>query len=461
METEPGSQWSWGSYLLQESFSFFLLNSESGLNLIGPFIALIILLIISFMVSGAEVAFFSLTQSNIQDLRDKNPKLAHGIIHLLEEHEKLLATILITNNFVNVAAIVVASGILRYFQTLLSWTDALFFLLEIGLVTALLLFFGEIIPKVYANKNRIALLRITYGPIRFLHRFLTPLSNTLIKGTNFIYKRVKIEEAETSLDDLRNAINITSKASKAKIGEAKDEDILKGIVNFSNITVKSIMRARVDVEAIDISWTFEELIQFIQRKGLSRLPVYEESLDQVKGILHIKDLLPFLKKGSEKPSIEEVMRDAYFVPENKKIDDLLDEFKSQRIHMAIVVDEFGGTAGIITLEDVIEEIFGEINDEFDKTDWVHTKISEHEHLFEGRTPLHDIRRILGLEEKTFEDARGDNESLGGLILELNGSFPEINKKITYRNIDLVVNAVNRKRITMVKVILHPEEVENA
>lgn len=447
---------------MQDNSFLMLLSSSVDWQLVGQFIALFLLLVISFLVSGSEVAFFALTKSDLGNLKEKNPSLAKNVIGLLEKdkHKKLLATILITNNFVNVAAILVATSILQSYQQQFQWPKSVQIILEIGLVTSLLLFFGEIIPKVFAAKNRIRLIKVVILPLSLLNRTLTPLSYLLTEGTKFMDKSFRIPIRSASLDDLSHAIDITSEGSKEN-GEKPDGDILKGIVKFSQISVKSIMKARVDVDAVEINMDFGELIDFIQRNTYSRLPVFEESLDNVKGILHIKDLLPYLKANTAPPNLLEVMRDAYFVPENKKIDDLLEEFKSQSIHMAIVVDEFGGTAGIVTLEDVIEEIFGEINDEFDEKNWIHTQISPQEHIFEGRTPLHDIRKILDLDDKTFEDARGDSDSLGGLILELNGSFPKVGEVITYQNFEFIINAVNKNRITMVRLFIQPEEKENA
>ncbi|MCI4669108.1 MAG: gliding motility-associated protein GldE [Bacteroidia bacterium] len=460
METEPGSIWGLHSFLLQD---LNLLSISPDWPLVGQYLTLLLLLLISFMVSGSEVAFFiNLNKTDHNELNRRSPGLSQRVVSLLENdrYKKLLATILITNNFVNVAAILVASSILKYYQGIYNWSEAVQFILEIGLITSLLLFFGEIIPKVFAARNRLRLITMLINPLTFLNRFLSPLSFLLTKGTKFMDERFKMPIRAASLDDLSKAIDITSEKSR-KNGDNQDGDILKGIVKFSQISVKSIMKARVDVEAVEINMDFQEMVDFIQKYTYSRLPVYEESLDNVKGILHIKDLLPYLKEDSAPPSLKEVMREAYFVPENKKIDDLLDEFKSQSNHMAIVVDEFGGTAGIVTLEDVIEEIFGEINDEFDEKDWIHTEISPTEHIFEGRTPLNDIRKILGLDDKTFEDARGDSDSLGGLILELNGSFPKMGEVISYRNFEFKINAVTKNRITMVRLFIHPEEKENA
>lgn len=408
----------------------------------------------SFMASGAEVAFFSLTKSEIEEFREDSKSESQRIWQLISDSKRLLATILITNNFVNVAAILVASNLLRHFGEQYVWGEEVQIFLEVILITALLLLFGEIVPKVYAARNRMRLVNLLAMPLMVIRYLVKPLAWVLINGTRFIDRRVKLYEESTSLEDLRQAIDLTT----ARTEEEQDEqDILKGIVNFGNITVRTIMRARVDVKAVDIETPLPDLLEFIRENNYSRLPVYEENLDNIKGILHIKDLLPYLKDDHLELKLGEVLRDVYFVPESKKIDTLLEEFKTNHSHMAVVVDEFGGTAGIVTLEDVIEEIFGEINDEFDSEDWVYTKLSPDTYIFEGRIALNDVRKILSLDDQEFEDARGDSDSLGGLILELHGKIPTVGEVIVYKNYELHVESVSRNRIAMVKMKILPEE----
>jgi gliding motility-associated protein GldE len=423
---------------------------------LGQVLLFVLLIAGSFFASGAEVAFFSLTKAEIEEFRIDQTREAQRVWHLINDGKRLLATILITNNFVNVAAILVASNLLQYYANQYGWNEELRLLLEVVLITGLLLLFGEIVPKVYAARNRRRIVSLLSFPLEVLRWFCRPLSWVLVQGTQFIDKRVKLYEESASLEDLRHAIDLTTPTSEEEKGE---QDILKGIVNFSNITVRSIMRARVDVAAVDMTLPFDELIEVIREHNYSRLPVYEESLDQVRGVLHIKDLLPCLRMANPEVDLAQVMREAYFVPESKKIDALLEEFKSQHIHMAIVVDEFGGTAGIVTLEDVIEEIFGEINDEFDSEDWVYTKLSEDTYIFEGRLSLNDVRKIVGLDDQVFEDARGDSDSLGGLILELHSKIPAVGEVITYQNFEFHVESVSRNRIAMVKFVRLEEEEE--
>ena len=427
------------------------------------FILFGLLIMISFMASSAEVAFFSLTKAEIDDLKDDESKKSQQIWRLFSKPDRidgpkqLLATILITNNFVNVAAILVASNILRTFGSIYEWGDSIRFLLEVVVITSVLLFFGEIIPKVYAARYKTRLVNLMARPFEVLKRVFRPLSRTLIRATKFIDRRVQLKETHVSLVDLKHAIDLTT----TDIADKEEKEILKGIVNFGNIPVKSIMRARVDVVAVDIHTPLEELVQFINDQSYSRLPVYEESLDNIQGILHIKDLLPYLKSESIPLDLPGVLREVYFIPESKKIDGLLADFKSQRLHMAIVVDEFGGTAGLVTLEDVIEEIFGEINDEFDSEDWVYTKMSENTYIFEGRISLNDVKKILDLSDEIFEDARGDSDSLGGLILELHGKIPDVGDLIQYQNFDLHVEAISKNRISMIKFVINEEALSES
>lgn len=446
MDPEPGNLAS--VILLQTDWTELLTQ-------IGQYILFVLLLVASFFASGSEAAFFSLTKAEIKDLKDDDSARAQRVWRLINRPKKLLATILITNNFMNVGAILVASNLMQVWSRTYAWGDSLKFLIEVVLITSLLLFFGEIIPKVYATRNHLRMVKILAIPMEGLQWFFTPLAKLLIEGTSFIEKRVKLKEEATSRDDLRHAIALTTDPEEDK----EEQEILRGIVNFSNITVKSVMRARVDVVAVDLHLNFDELVDLIRSHNFSRLPVYEESLDHIKGVLHIKDLLPFLKENSKPVPISEVMREVYFIPESKKIDSLLEEFKTQRLHMAVVVDEFGGTAGIITLEDIIEEIFGEINDEFDSEDWVYTKVDEKTYIFEGRISLIDVKKILGLDEHTFEDARGDSDSLAGLILELHGKIPSAGEVIQYQNYALHVEGVSKHRITQVKFVIHEEVLE--
>jgi len=440
--------------------TFFLLQQLTWWpTLTLHFSLFVFLILISFLASGAEVAFFSLNKNDLDKLAEDDKVSSRRIVRLLSYPDKisasrrLLATILITNNFMNVAAILVAANILMEFQKVYEWNETINFLLNVVLITSVLLFFGEIIPKVYASKYSKSLVHFLAGPFEALRYLLSPFSRMLIKGTRFIDKRVNLKEKHTSLEDLKHAIELTTD----DVADKEEKGILKSIVNFSIIPVKSIMRARVDVVALEINEPIEEILKLVTANTLSRIPVYEDNLDNIKGILHIKDLLPYLKADSKKLVLKDILREVYYVPESKKIDDLLEDFKGQHLHMAVIVDEFGGTTGIVTLEDVIEEIFGEINDEFDSMDWVYTKKSEDTYIFEGRISLIDVRKILNLEDQVFEDARGDSDSLGGLILELHGKIPDKGDLISYQNFDFYIEAISRNRISMIKLVMKVEE----
>jgi len=422
-------------------------------------LAFVLLLGISFFVSGAEAAFFSLSHAELSTFREDDHPISQRICRLMYHEKKLLATILIANNFANVGAILVATYMLGFVNETYEMNEQLQWLIEVVLITGMLLLFGEIVPKVFATKNKIRYVKALATPMTFLVNIFTFPASWLI-GLNSSIEHIfsfgsKNHDAGASIEDLRHAINLTSSDN-----ESKDEkDILKGIANFSNIPVRSIMRARVDVIAIENHTPFDELVDIIQRHNFSRMPVYEDNLDHVKGILHIKDILPYLKNGTPHLDLHNILRSVHFVPENKKIDVLLEEFKAKRSHMAVVVDEYGGTAGIVTLEDVIEEIFGEISDEFDSEDWVYSKIAEDTYVFEGRISLIDVKRILELDDDVFEDARGDNDTLGGLILELHGKIPDKGDVIQYRNFELHVEGVGKNRITQVKMIIRTPETD--
>ncbi len=431
-------------------------------DLILELLSFVILLGISFLASASEVAYFSLSKTEIDAFREGDRVADRRIWRLLSEPDRLegsrrlLATILITNNFVNVAAILVGSNVLHQFAEALQWEPKIQIFLDLILITSLLLFFGEITPKVYAARNRTTLAYLLAGPLIVLKKICQPIAWALIRSTSFIDNRFNLIEVSASLEDLKQAIDLTATTTEA---EKEEREILKGIINFSNIPVKSIMRARVDVKAVAIDTPFSELVDYINQENYSRLPVYEENLDNIKGVLHIKDLLPYLKKDSGPVDLASLLREANFIPETKKIDDLLEELKDQRSHMAIVVDEFGGTAGIVTLEDVIEEIIGEINDEFDSEDWVYTKVDESTFVFEGRIALGDVRKILHLPDHIFEDQRGESDSLGGLIMEITGRIPIEGEVVRYKNFELIVESVSNHRINMIKLVIHEDSPE--
>lgn len=414
-----------------------------------------LLLLFSAVTSGTEVAYFSLTQAEVKTFRDQN-----GLIwELIKKPKALLATILIFNNLVNVAIVLISSLALQdmyeaYQLSQTQWGPWVFPLIEVGLVTFILLFFGEITPKIYASQNRLAITSLMALPMYVLRIGLSPMSFILLRSTNFLDRRVNVESTAASFADIKHAIDLTSEE------ESPDEEkgILKGIVNLSNTTVRSIMRARVDIAAADIDLDLQGVVARINSEGYSRMPVVDDSLDRIKGILYAKDLLPLLRDDNDRKDWQSLMRPAYFIPETKKISDLLNEFKARRLHIAIVVDEFGGTAGLVTLEDIIEEIFGEIVDEFDEEELVSSKLSDNVYVFDGKLPLNDLVRTMDLADDVFEEVKGNADSLAGLILELHGRIPERGEVIEFEQFRFVIESVAKNRIKRVKLELISEVV---
>ncbi len=433
-------------YLLQTISGIFTGNFTPGV-----FIGLAVILLLLFCsaaISGSEIAFFSLSPSQLNDIRSGATKKGRLILSLLEKPKRLLATILIANNFVNVAIIIISSYIIsRLFD--FSVSPVLGFIVQVLVVTAMILMFGEIMPKIVATQNPIQVASAMAAPMIVIRSLFRPLSALLVKSTNLIDKRIERKGHEITIDDLSEALDLTSGDN-----ETPDEDkkILKGIVKFGDIAVKEIMRSRVDVTAVDDKTPFGQLLTTILDSGYSRMPVFRESFDKVTGILYIKDLLPHLSQdaGFE---WQKLQRPAFFVPENKRISDLLHEFQSRKIHMAIVVDEYGGTSGLVTLEDVLEEIVGEINDEFDSdTDDIHySRIDENTYLFEGKTLLNDFCKLLGIEDKVFAEAKGESDTLAGLMLELAGKIPGVNEPYPFDRFIFQADTVDKRRIKKVKV----------
>jgi len=421
-------------------------------------IILLGLLLLSALISGSEVAFFSLTQQDIDDCKAGDSVRERKIIKLLAQPKKLLATILIANNLVNVAFITVS--------TFVAWqvvgvqtTEGVVLVILTTLASAAIVFFGEVVPKVYANHNNLGFARLAVGLIYFAEFVFRPISWILLSISNIIESRIKRRGYNVSVDDLNQALEITTNEGTTE----EEKGILKGIVNFGTLTVKQVMRSRLDVTALEMETDFHELMDRINKSGFSRIPIYSETIDKIEGLLYIKDLLPFID-SDEKFKWQTLLRPAFFIPENKKVDSLLKDFQEKRIHMAIVVDEYGGTSGLITLEDVIEEIVGEINDEFDDEDVAYNKLDEHTYIFEGRTSLMDFCKIIGEEVGLFEEVKGESESLGGLLLELHSKLPRVGEKIHYDRFVFTVVSVDQKRIKRVRVYtksVWPQTVEGS
>ncbi len=410
---------------------------------------LLILLSISALISGSEVAFFSLSPSDKTDLKELNSKRATNAFDLLNSPKELLAIILIVNNLVNIAIIIIASYLfLSIYPAPQEGSDFLHAFIEVVGITFIILLLGEVVPKVYANRNSLKIVLLMSTPILTLSK--TPpfswLKRLLLNGTDVILKYARKRSISVSTEDLETAIALT----KEEDISTDEHRLFEGIVNFGNTDVKQIMRSRVDTVAIDTSSSYSELLEIILDAGYSRIPVYKETFDEVVGIIYVKDLLPYLDK-KEDFEWEKLIRPPFFVPENKKIDDLLKEFQERKMHMAVVVDEYGGASGVVTLEDVLEEIVGEITDEFDDEEVIYTKIDENTFVFEGKTALVDMYKVLSIDGKSFEIKKGEADSLAGFLIEQSGEILQNNQKYSFENIDFVVEAADKKRIKRIKV----------
>ena len=409
-------------------------------------IALIILLISSALISGTEVAFFSLSQVDIDDLSSKNEK--DTVVKLLQKPKKLLATILITNNFINILIVLLFASLGA--ELLKDFDDSIFgihvrFLIEVVLVTFLILLFGEVLPKVYASRKAVRFASFMSKPVQVLNLLLTPLSAPLINLTNVVERSLGNKTNIFSVETLSQALELTSKGATTK----DEQKILEGIVSFGNTETVQIMKPRIDIFALSDTETYEAVLDKILKNGYSRNPVYHENIDTIIGVLYAKDLLAHLNKETFK--WQRLLREPLFVPENKKLDDLLAEFQEKKNHLAIVVDEYGGTSGLVTLEDVIEEIVGDINDEFDEDDLSYSKIDEDNYIFEGKTTIKDFCKVLGNEDETFfEEEKGESETLAGFILEISGKFPKRGEKINFKKYTFTIEALDNKRIKQVK-----------
>ena len=395
------------------------------------------------MVSGTEVAFFSISQIELEELSSSS-KGKSTVVKLLENPKKLLGTILITNNFINILIVLIFASLGEFFFS--DFSDGVKFLIEVVLVTFLILLFGEVLPKVYATRKSMQFASFMAKPIQFLNVFLTPLSTPLIKLTSIVENKLGNKNSNFSVERLSQALELTSSGATTK----EEQKILEGIVSFGNTETVQIMKPRTDVCAIADDTTYEEVLKIILKNGYSRIPVYQENIDNIKGVLYAKDLLMYLNE--KRFEWQKLLREAFFVPENKKLDDLLSEFQEMKKHLAIVVDEYGGTSGIVTLEDVIEEIVGDINDEFDDDDLTYSKIDENNYIFEGKTTIKDFCRVLeDDDEEKFEDAKGESETLAGFILEVSGKFPKKGEKINFSKYTFTIEALDKKRIKQIKV----------
>ena len=421
------------------------LLTPSTLDLLLRALIFIFLLGCSALISGSETALFSLSSTEIEEEAEKDSSSI--IVQLLRRPQKLLATLLIANNLVNISIVLVFDPLGDFlFGSMNEWVRAIF---EVGILTFVILLCGEILPKIYANRNNLAFARRIAPIIKVLDLCLTPVSAIMTLFTSFINDKLH-KRTYISVGQLSQALELTSQEDTTR----EEHKILSGIVSFGNTDIRAVMHPRIDISAIDETMSYKEVLAFIQENGYSRVPVYQDNIDNITGIIYAKDLLPYLDQ--QEFDWRRIKRKAFFVPENKKLDDLLSEFQQKKIHLAIVVDEYGGTSGVITLEDVIEEIVGEISDEYDSEDTFYTKLDENNFLFDGKTPLKDFYRVLAIEEEIqekFEKIRGDSETIAGFLLELIEAFPEKKQEIPFENYLFTIESIDKKRIKQLKVTI--------
>ncbi|MCD4794106.1 MAG: gliding motility-associated protein GldE [Bacteroidales bacterium] len=427
--------------LLSFIFIFIKFNPVNA-GIIWGIISAVILLFSSALVSGSEVAFFSLSPAQKNELSELDTKKSNLILFLLSKPEKLLATILIANNFINIGIVMISAYVLNNAFDFSNTPGWLIIFIQVGFITFLLLLFGEIIPKVYASKASLTFSKLTAYPLNLSMKIFSPISNLLIKSTSFVNKRLKMKK-NISVEDLSDALELT----EADIEQ--DKGILERIVTFGSIDVKEIMKPRVDVIVADINYSFNKLKSVIIESGFSRIPVYKENHDNIKGILLIKDLLEYI--DIEDYKWQDVIKPPFFVPETMKINDLLEKFREKKIHIAIITDEYGGFLGIATMEDIIEEIVGEISDEKDDDEKYYKKIDLNTYIFEGKIPLNDFYKVLEIKEDIFEQTRGESDSLAGLILEKQGDIPKQGDIITIENYTFIIESSDNRKIKKIKL----------
>ena len=426
----------------EPSFTLFNLDSNLFIGILG----ICCLLFCTAMVAAAEVALFSLSQKDLTDLSQQNPSKHLIINQLLAKPKKLLATILVANNFLHIAVVILFSFSLDKVFSMIA-IPAVKFLVEVLLVTFLILLFGEVLPKVYASRNNKKFACFIAYPLLILNKLLSPISIPLRSLTNFIQEKLGKQKTNFSIDHLSQALELTSTEDTSH----EEQKLLEGIVSFGNTDTKQVMSPRIDIFAVEIEETFSDILPKIIEKGYSRIPVYEDNIDHIKGVLFIKDLIPHI--NSEVFDWKTLLREPFFVPENKKLDDLLKDFQSMKSHLAIVVDEYGGTSGLVSLEDVIEEIVGDISDEFDEENINYSQIDATNFLFEGKINLKDFYRIISVNEELFEIRKGEAETLAGFILEILGNFPKKGQKIHFENCLFTIEVVDKKRIKQIKVTI--------
>lgn len=410
------------------------------------FVGIFALLFCSAIVSGAELAFFSLSQKDIDEIIQENTSKGKIITSLLEKPKKLLATLLVANNFINIGVVILFSLVGKGLFLDIS-SPVLKFIVEVILVTFLILLFGEVLPKVYASRNNLKFAKQIAYPIAVLDKMLSPVCLPMREATVYLHNKLGKQKTNFSVDQLSQALELTS-SNETSFEEQK---ILEGIVSFGNTDTKQVMSPRIDIFALEIEETFADICPKIIEKGFSRIPVYRDNIDQIEGVLFVKDLLPHINTSDF--DWKSLLREPFFVPENKKLDNLLKDFQTMKSHLAIVVDEYGGTSGLVSLEDVIEEIVGDISDEFDDEQLNFSKIDDKNYIFEGKINLKDFYRIIAVDEDSFEIKKGEAETLAGFILEILGNFPKKDQKISFENCTFSIETVDKKRIKQIKVTI--------
>ncbi len=425
----------------------FLFTTFSGLFTL-KIVVLILLLACSGLISAAEVALFGLSQTELNEMEESTSSRSKLIVKLLEKPKKLLATILITNNAINIGIVLLFSSI---GDTIFEGIDGtLRFLLEVVVATFLILMFGEILPKIYANRNRVQFSHVMAVPLKVLNYLFAPLNTPMRSVTLFMEDKLGKQKSNLSVNHLSQALELASEGDTTK----EEQKILEGIVTFGNTDTKQVMRPRIDIFALNENMKFPEVLEEIKKNGYSRIPVFSENMDNVMGVLYVKDLLPYIERKNF--NWMSLIREPYFVPENKKLDDLLLDFQDKKNHLAVVVDEYGGTSGIVTLEDIIEEIVGDISDEFDDEDLIFSKLDDYNYVFDGKTALKDFYRVVKIKEEEFENHKGESETIAGFVLEISGSFPKIGEKVLFKDYQFIVESMDKKRLKRIKVTLPHE-----
>lgn len=413
-------------------------------TLVTGFAVIVVLLFCSAFISGTEVALFSLTPEDLNQINTKAPRKGNIIIKLLEKPKKLLATIVITNTFINIAIIILFFRLEAFSGITVSWLS---FIVEVTVITVLILLFGEVVPKVYAGRNSRRFTKKIAYPLYILSNVLAPLSIPMREATLWLHAKFGIQKSEFSIDRLSQALELTDYGDAT----AEEQKILQGIVSFGNTEARQVMSPRIDIFALDIEEPFSSVLPKIVDTGFSRIPVYSDNIDKIVGVLFIKDLIPHIE--DEDFEWQTILREPFFVPENKKLDNLLKEFQEMKNHLAIVVDEYGGTSGLISLEDILEEIVGDISDEFDDEDIIYSRLDDKNFLFDGKISLKDFYRISEVSEEVFDAAKGEAETLAGFLLEITGNFPKKAQKISFNGNIFTVESVDRRRIKQIKVTL--------